>query len=105
MVDYAIDGGFDIYTNNRGTIDTVEDVKEFEQDLVTRLHFRLRDASGYAVQSNTLKEKINTIARRAATEYDVLDSIHRISINEKVGENKIELEIEYTTNESFQELI
>ena len=105
MVDYSLNNGFDVYLNGMGKLDSVSGREEFEQDVIVELHYSLLGATGGINQEN-LKEKVNTIVRRTATEFDILDSINRISIREHPDEpNTVQLFVEYTSNETFEESI
>lgn len=105
MVDYSLNGSFDVYLNGMGKLDSVSGREEFEQDVIVELHYSLLGATGGVNQEN-LTEKINTIVRRTAVEFEVLDSINRISVTEHPDEpNTVQLFVEYTSDETFEETI
>lgn len=106
MVDYAVDGNFDINTNKYGDIGEVDELPEFEQRLLIRIHFSLEEYIGGLRQTDTLRERVNLLATRVAREMDVIDYLASISIREAENAgDTLKLELHYTTGRTFNETI
>lgn len=103
MVDYSINENFDIHRNEWGDFVTVDGLAEFEQDVVVQLHANQRDLI-YQNKSDTTKQKIKLQVQRIARQFDVIDSISRISVEKTLGEEaSYEVEVWYNTGDTFKE--
>lgn len=104
MVDYKLDGGFDIIKSDYGSFQEVDGLEEFEQDLVVDIHYELIEilASG---EKDTLKDKITLMATRQARERNLLDSVHQITVSETDTADTVDVEISYKSGRIFEETI
>lgn len=106
MTDYSIDNNFDLHFNDVNDFVTVDGRREFEQDLVVRLHFDLADLLGTDLRSTNTEKKITLLATRVAKEYDQLDSLEEVSVNRSVDQpNTLDVQITYSSGEIFEETI
>lgn len=106
MTDYSIDSNFDLHFNDVNDFVTVDGRREFEQDLVVRLHFDLADLLGTDLRSTNTEKKINLLATRVAKEYDQLDKLEDVSANRSVDQpNTLDVQITYSSGEIFEESI
>lgn len=103
MVDYSIDGNFDIQKNEYGGLVEVSDIEEFEQELITQVHYNLLDI----VQSptETLQEQITLMATRLARQKDVIDEVNAITVSKPQTSDTVAVEIRYSTGRTFNETL
>lgn len=106
MVDYGINGDFDIYFSDFRDFVEVDGRAEFEDDVVTRLHDEFRDVIGRRGIDDTIEQKIELAVTRVARDFDIIDSISRINIFRVDFEpDTIGVEITYNTGDTFEETI
>jgi hypothetical protein len=103
MVDYSIDGSFDIKKDDYGGLVEVSELEEFEQELIVDVHYKLVDI----VQSSqgTIEEKITLMATRLARQKDVIDQVTEISVSKPKTSDTVAVEISYTTGRTFEETL
>lgn len=105
MVDYSINEDFDLHYTEWDDFKTVDGLEEFQQDVVIRLHEQQRRlfSSG---NRETTKQKIRLTVKRVAKQFDVINSIKRISVRRVVGESaSYEVIVNYNTGDTFSEEI
>lgn len=106
MTDYSIDSAFDLHFTEVRDFATVDGRREFEQDLVIRIHYALAELLGTDLRSGNIEKKINLLATRVAKEYGELDSLEDVSATPSVDEpNTLDVQITYSSGEIFEESI
>jgi hypothetical protein len=106
MVDYELNSNFDIFTTEKGGIAEVDDLQEFEDDLVTQIEFQFSDILGGRKSLDNITQKITLLTTRIAKRFDVIDRIQRLNVT--VPENKpetISVEITYSSGELFEKTL
>lgn len=103
MVDYSINGDFELQFTPWDDFVTVEGLEEFEQDIVIQIHDKQRELFNQRHRKST-PNKIRLQIIRIAKEFDVIDEIIEININKIAGESaSYEVEVIYNTGDTFSE--
>lgn len=103
MVDYALNGNFDVYFNEWNDLKTVDGKEEFEQDVVVTLHDEMDDIIQYGF-TDTARQKIKLAINRTAESYGVIDSIRDVVITKSIDKPyTFEVEIVYSVGDTFTE--
>lgn len=106
MVDYSIDGSFDLHFSQRNNFATVTGREEFHQNVIIDIHHRLKNLTGDADSYSNLTEKINLQVSRTAKKYNKIDSIEKINVSRLFNKpGTVSVEIVYGIDDSFQETI
>jgi hypothetical protein len=106
MVDYSVDGDFDLHFNDFQDFATVSGREEFEQDLIIYLNDELQDLLGTYKSVSTIEEKITLRAVRIAKQFDIVDRIKNVEVNKPLdATNDLEVVINYKSGEKYRELL
>lgn len=106
MVDYSVNGTFDLHRTDQNDFAVVDGREEFEQDLIIQIHDRFSDIIGGKKNSDTIKEKVSLLANRLAKEFGVIDEVQQIRVNELPDKPEtVSLEIFYVSGENFEETL
>jgi len=106
MVDYSIDGSFDIHFTEWDDFVTVDGLAEFEQDVVIQLHENLEVAQSHRGSQKTAKDKIRLQVSRVAKQFGVIDAIKNISVEKIRGTaGSYAVEVTYQTGDTFRDEI
>jgi hypothetical protein len=105
MVDYSLDGNFELERTEWNDFETVDGLEEFEQDLAVSIHFRMKELLSGAVGSSSIKGKIRSQVYRVAQLYEVIEQISSVTVTrELAGENSYRVEVTYRTEQPFSEV-
>jgi hypothetical protein len=105
MVDYKIDQNFQLVKKDYGSFQEVDGLKEFEQEIVSKLHGELFDVFQSDSGNSETKLKIRLKVKRLAKEFDVIDRVSNISVRkERSGEGTYNVRIHYESNTDFSEV-
>lgn len=106
MVDYGINGDFDLKFTDEDKLEAVTGFDEFEDDLAIALEYEVTPLIGEYNDSAALKERAKLIVTRLARESDVIDGLKSINVFETPRkQTNFSLEITYHSGENFQETI
>jgi hypothetical protein len=106
MVDYGINGDFDIYFGEYGDFAVVDGRDEFEDDLAIILHDEFGKVVGKGNFSDTIEQQLKLAITRVAREFGIIESISRINVSLLKNEPEtIGVELVYDTGDTFEETI
>lgn len=103
MVDYYLNGHFDIEDDNNGGYKLVDGKEEFGQEIVVKLNEE-QDRILREGFSKTTEEKIELSIQRTAQTFNLVDEIRNVRINRPVEkQSTFEVEVTFVTGGTFQE--
>lgn len=106
MVDYAVDGSFDLYFSDLNDFETIEGKEEFHQRVIIDIHYKLAELTGSTKGMKNIREKIQLQVSRTAAKFEQIDDIKNVIITElSNASDTVSVEIVYDAGDSFQETI
>lgn len=101
IADLAVNESFEVFTDARGDLATVDGRGAFEQEVMLRVSSRYLDIIGDH-DRGTISDLLEVEARRVAAEMDEIDDVSDIRVvfpDDKI--NTVEVTIIYDTSEEF----